>query len=124
MIYTKRVHTRAIHGSCRDYEREKNEILQQLSDDGVDVDIHEVIDPSAEMPFACTLTWEEPYCVPESIADKFYLKGYKDTCAKCPLFNRTDKRKKTGLCEFFDKEVYRSDLACDHYYLAYVENED
>ena len=124
MFTSKEIKKKAIHGDAETYEREFAEIMQDLADRGLDVDVNEAIDPAAEMPFACTITWVEETHIPDNIQDRYQLKGYKDICQHCPHFTQKDRRRKTGLCDFFDREVTRTQRCCDHYFLCYVENAD
>ena len=112
-VYTQRT-IRAT--SPQEYDRLMNELLEQASD-------VTIIDRLNDREFCSIVRYKETVDVPETIAEEFHIKGYRDTCSGCKEFiPSTDGRTKYVKC-LHDQECRAwPERGCCEYYYAMLKN--
>lgn len=65
----------------------------------------------------CYISYERFKMIPETLTEKYELKGNRYFCFNCPYFKPTeDKRIKYSFCEVADCRCHAKAPACDEFY--------
>ena len=65
----------------------------------------------------CYISYEKMAAIPETLEEKYELRGEKWHCEDCPYYEKsTDKRVKYTHCQVGDKRAYAKCPACERFY--------
>ena len=104
---------RCIHASCpEEFEILINEILMEHPKADCNID--------HLLPYTCHVWYSVTVNVPETLADKYELRGDMHYCIECPHIDRprnSNKNQKTFPCQYANYGMTRTDSpCCDRYY--------
>lgn len=100
-----------------EFEERVNDFLEEMTMRGAETNIK--IETN---PLIAIIEYEETILIPETISDKYDLRGMKCHCEQCEHFTiPDDKRRKRGFCELHQEMTWKSSSACDEYYMEFEE---